>query len=106
MIGPFQRGDNDSVLANWQFQVFSRLAHCKDWTCRLLCMIMPTWNSMGTDGERVGNSQPSIRTTRAAQLPLLIPSLVPRPSALEPKGVVYTKRWVVELLLDLAGYTQ
>jgi hypothetical protein len=23
----------------------------------------------------------------------------------EPKGVVYTKRWVVELLLDLAGYT-
>jgi len=22
----------------------------------------------------------------------------------EPKGAVYTKRWVVELLLDLAGY--
>jgi hypothetical protein len=31
--------------------------------------------------------------------------LVPRPAPLEPKGVVYTKRWVVELLLDLAGYT-
>jgi adenine-specific DNA-methyltransferase len=30
---------------------------------------------------------------------------MPRPSALAPKGVVYTKRWVVELLLDLAGYT-
>jgi hypothetical protein len=30
------------------------------------------------------------------------PSLVP---AVEPKGVVYTKRWVVDLLLDLAGYT-
>jgi hypothetical protein len=25
--------------------------------------------------------------------------------AVEPKGVVYTRRWVVELLLDLAGYT-
>ena len=22
----------------------------------------------------------------------------------EPKGVVYTKRWVVDLILDLAGY--
>lgn len=32
----------------------------------------------------------------------LRPALVP---ALEPKGVVYTKRWVVDLLLDLAGYT-
>jgi adenine-specific DNA-methyltransferase len=30
------------------------------------------------------------------------PSLVP---PIEPKGVVYTKRWVVDLLLDLAGYT-
>ncbi len=29
------------------------------------------------------------------------PSLVP---AIEPKGVVYTKRWVVDLLLDLSGY--
>lgn len=28
----------------------------------------------------------------------------PVQSATEPKGVVYTKRWVVELLLDLAGY--
>ena len=25
-------------------------------------------------------------------------------SAIEPKGVVYTKKWVVELLLDLSGY--
>lgn len=35
-------------------------------------------------------------------------SLIPFPSRdltpIEPKGVVYTKRWVVELLLDLAGY--
>jgi adenine-specific DNA-methyltransferase len=34
---------------------------------------------------------------------------LPAPSAhlppIDPKGVVYTKRWVVELLLDLAGYT-
>src|SRR5271167_1202753 len=39
------------------------------------------------------------------QMPLFAP---PRPQhrlvPLEPKGVVYTKRWVVELLLDLAGY--
>jgi adenine-specific DNA-methyltransferase len=30
------------------------------------------------------------------------PTLVP---SVEPKGAVYTKRWVVDLLLDLAGYT-
>ena len=30
------------------------------------------------------------------------PAMVP---PIEPKGVVYTKRWVVDLLLDLAGYT-
>jgi adenine-specific DNA-methyltransferase len=33
---------------------------------------------------------------------------LPRPSlvqAIEPKGVVYTKRWVVDLLLNLSGYT-
>jgi len=39
------------------------------------------------------------------QQPLILP---PRPSravsSIETKGVVYTKRWVVELLLDLAGY--
>ena len=29
---------------------------------------------------------------------------IPNPIFTEPKGVVYTKRWVVELLLDLAGY--
>ncbi len=34
---------------------------------------------------------------------MLVP--VPRPALLDTKGVVYTKRWVVELLLDLAGYT-
>ena len=26
-------------------------------------------------------------------------------AAADPKGVVYTKPWVVELLLDLAGYS-
>jgi hypothetical protein len=39
------------------------------------------------------------------QLPLIVPPRLPRPvTPLEAKGVVYTKRWVVELLLDLAGY--
>lgn len=46
-----------------------------------------------------------LRSARASQLPLLVPQRVPRVSAYESKGVVYTKRWVVELLLDLAGYT-
>src|ERR1022692_431184 len=39
------------------------------------------------------------------QMPLLLTLRLPQPAApLEAKGVVYTKRWVVELLLDLAGY--
>lgn len=36
------------------------------------------------------------------KLPTAAPRL--RSVVLEPKGVVYTKVWVVELLLDLAGY--
>lgn len=43
--------------------------------------------------------------TRGIQLPLI--GSLPRVSPVlptEPKGVVYTKRWVVELLLDLSGY--
>lgn len=36
---------------------------------------------------------------------MLFPVPSPSPARLEPKGVVYTKRWVVDLLLDLAGYT-
>lgn len=48
---------------------------------------------------------PSI-ATRGIQLPLITPLRRPLPiTAIEPKGVVYTKRWVVELLLDLSGYS-
>lgn len=47
----------------------------------------------------------AVRGSRGIQQLFPFPVLVPRPPALEPKGVVYTKRWVVELLLDLAGYT-
>ncbi len=47
----------------------------------------------------------SIRTIRGIQQSFLIPALAPDRVPLEPKGVVYTKRWVVEMLLDLAGYT-
>ena len=53
----------------------------------------------------MGHSQTSIRGTRGSQLPLLIPPQAPRLTPLETKGVVYTKYWVVALLLDLAGYT-
>ena len=38
------------------------------------------------------------------QLPLIVPSRATQVAASEAKGVVYTKLWVVELLLDLAGY--
>ncbi|MDP3089933.1 MAG: Eco57I restriction-modification methylase domain-containing protein [Nitrospira sp.] len=48
---------------------------------------------------------PSV-ATRGIQLPLIAPLRHPLPiTAVEPKGVVYTKRWVVELLLDLSGYS-
>ena len=65
----------------------------------------PGWNSINIESEKWGNSQPSIRTARAAQLPLMIPPPAASIGTAEPKGVVFTKRWVVELLLDLAGYT-
>lgn len=43
--------------------------------------------------------------TRGIQLPLLAPVRHPlHVSTIKPKGVVYTKRWVVELLLDLSDY--
>lgn len=45
-----------------------------------------------------------IRSTSSIQLPLIVPNFASEASVFEPKGVVYTKRWVVELLLDLAGY--
>jgi hypothetical protein len=45
------------------------------------------------------------RTTRGIQQALFTPQAPPPPEfPVEAKGVVYTKRWVVELLLDLAGY--
>jgi adenine-specific DNA-methyltransferase len=46
-----------------------------------------------------------VHTTRGVQLALIAPTRPSGPAAVEPKGVVYTKKWVVELLLDLAGYT-
>ena len=53
----------------------------------------------------MADSQTSIRTMRGIQQSFLMPTLVPRVGRLEPKGVVYTKGWVVKLLLDLAGYS-
>lgn len=51
------------------------------------------------------NQASSSPATRGIQLQLISPLLRPPPTAaVEPKGVVYTKRWVVELLLDLSGY--
>jgi adenine-specific DNA-methyltransferase len=42
---------------------------------------------------------------RPVQMPLIAPTFSLPVALLEPKGVVYTRRWVVELILDLAGYT-
>ncbi len=52
----------------------------------------------------MADSQTAIRTMRGIQQSFLLPAMIPHLAPLEPKGVVYTKRWVVELLLDLAGY--
>lgn len=52
----------------------------------------------------MGQNSTILRASRALQMPLLVPAHAARLAALENKGVVYTKRWVVELLLDLAGY--
>ena len=52
----------------------------------------------------MGQNPTALRSSRAMQLPLMVPSRASQLAALETKGVVYTKRWVVELLLDLAGY--
>jgi adenine-specific DNA-methyltransferase len=52
----------------------------------------------------VGPHPTALRPLRAMQLPLLVPQLASDIGARESKGVVYTKRWVVDLLLDLAGY--
>jgi hypothetical protein len=47
----------------------------------------------------------TLRTTPGIQQSLLTPSRPLRPAApFEAQGVVYTKRWVVDLLLDLAEY--
>jgi hypothetical protein len=52
-----------------------------------------------------GQITPSI-ATRGIQLQILAPRTLPSPAAgIEQKGAVYTKRWVVELLLDLSGYS-
>jgi adenine-specific DNA-methyltransferase len=56
-------------------------------------------------GAELADSHIAVRGSRGIQQSFPFPVLVPRPAPLEPKGVVYTKRWVVELLLDLAGYT-
>jgi adenine-specific DNA-methyltransferase len=53
----------------------------------------------------VGFSQSSVRSSRAIQLPLIVPQPTSSAGVLETRGVVYTRRWVVDLLLDLAGYT-
>ena len=44
------------------------------------------------------------RSLSGVQRQLMPPPAAPSYAPLEAKGVVYTKRWVVELLLDLAGY--
>jgi hypothetical protein len=42
---------------------------------------------------------------RGIQQSLFAPTPSTQAALAEPKGVVYTRRWVVDLLLDIAGYT-
>lgn len=51
----------------------------------------------------MSNRHTALRKSRAYQRPLYF-ATPPASLVLEPKGVVYTKSWVVELLLNLAGY--
>ncbi|MDR3741479.1 MAG: Eco57I restriction-modification methylase domain-containing protein [Terracidiphilus sp.] len=53
----------------------------------------------------MGDSDFAVRTIRAFQNPLPLDLFPAESTTYEPQGVVYTKRWVVDLLLDLAGYT-
>lgn len=48
--------------------------------------------------------QTEIRTLRGIQQSFVTVGFGAQVSDLEPKGAVFTKSWVVELLLDLAGY--
>jgi adenine-specific DNA-methyltransferase len=53
----------------------------------------------------VPENQTIVRPMRGIQQTLIPPARSPvSPLPVEAKGVVYTKRWVVELLLNLAGY--
>jgi len=52
----------------------------------------------------LAEAQTVIRTLRGVQTSLVLGEALVRPAPLEPKGAVYTKPWVVNLLLDLAGY--
>jgi adenine-specific DNA-methyltransferase len=62
-------------------------------------------NGRTVDRDVMAQSETVSRTTRGIQQTLFSPQAPPRPEfPVEAKGVVYTKRWVVELLLDLAGY--
>jgi hypothetical protein len=53
----------------------------------------------------VADFQVAVQGSHRILQPFPLPVLTPRAAPPEPKGVVYTKSWVVELLLDLAGYT-
>ena len=53
----------------------------------------------------MAESQNTVRSLRGIQQGLFLPELDLATSEFAtPKGVVYTKPWVVELMLDLAGY--
>jgi adenine-specific DNA-methyltransferase len=57
------------------------------------------------DKDAMHRNETILRTPRGIQQTLFASPAPPRPEfPAEAKGVVYTKRWVVDLLLDLAGY--
>jgi adenine-specific DNA-methyltransferase len=70
-------------------------------------VLIPIVNQVGCRTDlhlAMADSPMAIQTMRGIQQSLLLPVAPPQQIPLEPKGVVYTKHWVVELLLDFAGY--
>lgn len=64
-----------------------------------------SWTNMEERTSEMANMGTSVRTMRAFQHSFPLAVLSEQPVLYESKGVVYTKRWVVDLILDLAGYT-
>lgn len=67
-------------------------------------MVRPARTLAGASEDQLSLRLTNDVAQAAAGAVILLGSERLEPPALEPRGVVYTKPWVVELILDLAGY--